>query len=184
MDKIKRTPKWLLIVIIIFSIILAVGVIGVALDDEVSSSLNESNKTTNKKEEKKKSPTYKTDSPFSFDDLEITIGSEVSYTTVKNEFSEHDKKSVVKVPITVKNNKNESHSLNMFYVKYFGTKGTELDDISSYFIDNECIEFAGELMPGASYKKYMYFLYDGNGTYTIQFENFTKKIDFKLDIKK
>ena len=180
MEKIKNMPKWLLIVLIV----LAIGVVGSALSSNNTSSDGGTNETQNKAEEKRKEPTYKVNEPFSFDDLEITIGNEVSYTTIKNEFSEHNKKTVVKVPITVKNNKDESHRLNMFNIKYFGPQGVELDGISTYFDEDNCIEFAGELMPGASYKKYMFFLYDGNGTYTIQFDNYAQKINFKLNIKK
>lgn len=174
----KKMPKWLVIVIII----LGVALIG-ALFGGNNTSNNTSNKTTTKKEEIKKD-SYEVNKPFEFDELEITIGNEISFTTLDNEFSDLNGSDVVKVPITVKNKKDESHQLNMFYLKTFGTQGTQLDDVSSYFMDQDAIEFAGELMPEASYTKYLYFLYDGNGTYVIKFDNYSKKIEFKLDIQK
>ena len=43
--------------------------------------------------------------------------------------------------------KDETHSLNMFYYKGFGSNGTELDTLGYYF-DNS-VEEAGELRSGA-----------------------------------
>lgn len=174
----KGMPKWAIILIVIF----AIGIVGTALnDDDKSSSNNGSNQTVNKTSKENK---YELNKPFKFDDLEITIGNEVNFVTLDNEFSEHNGKDVVKIPITVKNLKDESHQLNMFYIKTFGSSGTELADISSYFSDEDGIEFAGELMPNASYTKYLYFLYDGNGTYVIKLDNYSQKIEIKLDITK
>lgn len=134
---------------------------------------NSSNNSSNKN-------TYGFNETFEFDNLEITIGSDYTTTTVSNQFSEHNGSTVVKVPITVKNLSSETHSLNMFYYSIFGSKGTELDSVSSYFDDS--VDFAGELRNGASYTKYLYFLYDGNGTYAIEFDNFSTKVIVEFNI--
>ena len=100
--------------------------------------------------------------------------------TVTQEEILGDGSTVVKVPITVKNLSSETHSLNMFYYSIFGSKGRELDSVSSYFDDS--VDFAGELRNGASYTKYLYFLYDGNGTYAIEFDNFSTKVIVEFNI--
>lgn len=175
----KKMPTWAIILIVV----LAIGIIGSVLGDDTSSNNNNSNKTINKTQNKQKD-SYETNKPFEFDNLEITISNEISFTTLNNQFSEDNGRDVVKVPITVKNIKDETHNLNMFYLKVFGTNGSELKNVSSYFMQEESVEFAGELMPNASYTKYIYFLYDGDGTYTIKLDNYSKKIELKLDIKK
>ena len=74
-------------------------------------------------------------STFEFDDLEITVGKEISFDTLKNQFSDKDGSTVVRIPLTIKNLKDEEHHLNMFFVKIFGSKGTETDKCDSYFDD-------------------------------------------------
>lgn len=119
---------------------------------------------------------------FTFDDLEVTLGKDISFTKVKNEFSDDNGKDVIKIPITVKNLKSETHSLNMFYFKAFGANGTELNNESAYFDDS--VDFAGELRNGASYTKYLYFLYDADGQYVIEFDDWSTKISVEFDVKK
>ena len=119
---------------------------------------------------------------FTFDDLEITLGKDISFTKLKNEFSEHNGKTVVKLPITVKNVKDETHGLNMFYYKVYGSSGTETKTVTIYF--DEGIDEAGDLRSGASYTKYMYFIYDGDGQYAIEFDNWSSKVTVEFDVKK
>lgn len=126
-------------------------------------------------------------SMFEFDDLEITVGAKdkVSFVKVKNQFSEHNGKDVVKVPVTIKNKKSETHGLNMFYYKYFGSQGTELDSVSAYFSDKKEMGFAGDLRTDASQEAFMYFLYDGDGEYVVEFSDlFSDPVEVKLDVKK
>lgn len=118
---------------------------------------------------------------FTFDDLELTLGN-VSFTSIKNSFSEDNGKTVVKVPITVKNVSSETHSLNMFYYHAFGSQGTQLDNESAYFDDS--VDFAGDLRSGASYTKYLYFLYDGDGDYSIEFDDFETEVTVEFKVKK
>ena len=119
---------------------------------------------------------------FTFDDLEITLGKDLSFTEIKNEYSEDYGKPVVRIPITVKNLKEETHGLNMFYYKAYGANGTKLSNVAIYFDDN--VDFAGDLRTGASYTKYLYFLYDADGKYAIEFDNFSSKVTVEFDVKK
>ena len=120
---------------------------------------------------------------FTFDDLEITLENNISFTKIDNEFSDYNGQDVVRLPITVKNIKDETHSLNMFYYSIYGSKGTQLSTVSSYFDDS--IDFAGDLRSGASYTKNLYFLYDGNGKYAIEFnEVWGPKTTIEFDVTK
>lgn len=119
---------------------------------------------------------------FKFDNLEITIGSDYTFTTVDNKFSDYYQKDIVKIPVTVKNISDETHSLNMFYYSIFGASGAENANPSVYFDDS--IDYAGDLRSGGSYTKYFYVLYDGNGTYAIEFNSFFDEKTVEFEIKK
>lgn len=125
---------------------------------------------------------YSVNKAFTFDELEITISDDYDFDTIDNIYSEYDNQTVIKVPVTVKNLKDETHSLNMFYYSFFGSQGTELDSVASYFDDS--IDFAGDLRKDASYTKYFYILYDGDGTYTIEFDDWTNKISIDIEVTK
>ena len=68
----------------------------------------------------------------------------------------------------------------MFYYDVYGSQGTEVKSLNSYFDEN--IDDAGDLRSGASYTKYIYFLYDGNGKYDIEFDNWSehKVVEFNI----
>ena len=121
--------------------------------------------------------------PITFDDLEISFGDTVTWTAVENQFSDKNGMPVFLVPITVKNVKGETHGLNMFYYAQYGSKGTTLDGVGSYF-DKE-ISYAGKIRPGATLESFMAFLYDGDGDYYVEFSKlFGEKTEVKLPIKR
>lgn len=130
----------------------------------------------------KKDEKYTLGKPFTFDDLEITISNEYTFKKITNKYSDYYGKDVVRVPVTIKNLKNETHNLNMFYYSWYGAQGIQLDSVTHYFDDG--IDEAGNLRTGASYTKYFYFLYDGNGTYTVEFSDWSDKISININIKK
>ena len=70
----------------------------------------------------------------------------------------------------------------MFYYKVYGSSGTEAKTVTVYFDDG--IDEAGDLRSGASYTKNMYFLYDGDGKYAIEFDNWSSKVTVEFDVKK
>ena len=78
-------------------------------DNQNNDSTNQNNSSINE------DSTCSVNKPFKFDDLEITISDKYSFDTIDNEFSEYDNQTVIKLPVTIKNLKDETHSLNMFY---------------------------------------------------------------------
>lgn len=125
---------------------------------------------------------YTLDETFKFDDLEITLGSNITFTKINNKYSDNYNKPVIRMPVTVKNIKSETHGLNMFDYEFYGANGTKVDNASSYFDD--CVDYAGDLRSGASYTKYFYFIYDGDGSYAIEFDDWDNKITVEFNIKK
>ena len=118
-----------------------------------------------------------------FDDLEITFIDDVAWSTIDNEFSDINGAVVFFAPIVVKNMKNETHGLSLFYYTQYGSKGTGLDNVGFYF-DGE-VAFAGDMRPGATQETFMSFLYDGDGDYYVEFsELFGDTVEVKLPIKK
>lgn len=122
---------------------------------------------------------------FTFDNLELTIG-EYSFVEIDNEWSEHYGKTVVKVPVTIKNISNGSHKLNSYYCGLYSPSGIESEDMWILFSDN-LIE-AENLQPNASYTKYFHILYDGDGVYKIVFDNewydFDEKVTVEINVAK
>lgn len=139
-------------------------------DDTVKPSTN--NKKSN----------YTLGDTFEFDGFEITLDKNYSFVTLDNEFSELNGSTVIKLGATIKNVSGETGSLNQFYMSEFGSKGTELDGVDYYF--DESVDAAGDLRDGASYYKYFYILYDGNGKYGIDFDNYSKKITVEFDVNR
>ena len=149
-----------------------------------NASQNEVTANTEKESEEKYEPTqsakaegYTLGDTFKVDNLEITLGKEIKFSSVDNQFSEHHKKPALGIPITVKNLGNETDSLYSY--TFYGSEGTQLDSIGYYFDDS--ISDAGKLRPGASYSKYIYCLYDGDGHYALELgmEDVTVEFDVK-----
>lgn len=182
-DSKKKMPTYLVVIISVVVFIIIVGIIGsISSTDSYDKNdvTNYDGKTTTTTVSKKKVLGF--GDTFIFDDLEITIGSDIIFDTIKNQFSDNNGSTVVGVPITVKNLKEETHSLNMFYYDVFGSSGTEVDTVNSYFKDT--LDFAGELRYNATYTKYTYFLYDGDGTYSIEFNNYSEKVLVEFQVNK
>lgn len=186
----KKSNKNIYIIIAIIVAVIVIGfgiykIIGYILLNKTLNNANEIiNNVSNKTDSKDKKYTLKNEygfnETFEFDGLEITIGSEYEFTTVNNRYSEYNNQVTIKLPITVKNISQETTGLNMFYYDVYGSQGTEVKSLNSYFDEN--IDDAGDLRSGASYTKYIYFLYDGNGKYDIEFDNWSehKVVEFNI----
>ncbi len=186
----KGLPAWAIVLIVLGGVFffIIVGIVGCT--SVLVTSINDSvNETKDKVEDDNpffdnddSDKEYTLGETFKFDGLEITLDTKYSFTKVDNQFSDLDGRTVVRLGATIKNISDEKNRINMFYINYFGSEGTELDSVSAYF-DNS-VEYAGELKPGASYNKYFYFLYDGNGEYEISFDNYSEEVTAEFNITK
>jgi len=166
----QRLIKTLSVVLVILSF----GLMAMASSSSDSTKSKDSEATTT------------TDSGYgqtvTFEGLEMTFGDSIGWDKVDNEFSEHHKKDVVKIPVHVKNVSDDNNSLNFLYVKVFGSKGSETSEVSDYFENG--ILSSGELRPNAEADYYFYLVYDGDGTYYISLENWTDKTELGFKVKK
>lgn len=132
--------------------------------------------------QKKQTGPYELGETFVFDELEITLGKDIPWVTLENEFSDLNGSKVLCIPITVKNISKDTHGLNMFFKKAFGPSGKELEDVASYFMDDD-IDFAGDLRSGASTQSIMHVLYEKDGEYVIEFSKLGKdKVEVKFNL--
>lgn len=162
--------------------VLSVALVGCTEESNNSTDNSNVNENSSNSKEQSSNDNYSLGDTFTFDSLELTLDTTYTFTTVDNEFSDVNGRSVIKLGVNVKNVSSETHSLNMFYYKLFGSQGTELDGVTAYFDDS--VDFAGDLRPEASYKTYFYILYDGDGTYGIDFDNFSEQVSVEFDITK
>lgn len=131
-------------------------------------------------------PTTKTtfgfNEKFVFDNLELTFKSDYLSTSIESMFSEKDGMKVVGVPVLMTNKKNEPHSLNLFYVSYYGPQGTELSNESAYFDEETSVDWGGNILPNATVTRYVYFDYAGDGEYKVVLDDFLSKKTVKFNI--
>ena len=119
---------------------------------------------------------------FEFDGFEITFINELKWAVVSNRFSEHNESDVCGITVIIKNIGSETSSLSTFECTLFGSKGTQLDKVSSYF--NDDVFKIGDMRSGAEGSGYMHFLYDGDGDYYVEFGSRNNKIEVKLPVVK
>lgn len=169
--------KWYFWVIIVIAIFIVIGICGGSKDE------GETNQSESVKVDSGNKKQHNLGEAFTFSGVELTISPKYSITTLSNEFSEDNGKSVVVLPTTVKNVSEEPTTLNMFSYKIYGPQGTETKTVSSYF-QEESVDFGGNLQPNASYTKNLYFLYDGDGTYKIDFGVYSVDATVSIDIAK
>lgn len=142
--------------------------------------VDSNNSETQQVEEQQKEPTF--DVPIILGDFEVTFYSQYSLDKVDNRYSDYYGKEVIRIPVKAKNIGSETQGINSFYLKCFGSKGTELDGISYYFDDS--LETSGELRPGAEISCALYLLYDGDGDYCVLFDDWSNNVEVILPITK
>ena len=177
---------------LVFALIIAVCIFGfVACDEETSNngSNNQENNAANDGDtnnaqsdtnNSKKELSY--GDTFTFDDLEITFEPSYEFVTIENEFNDNFGKDVIKFPFTIKNIKDESHGLNFIYCKAYNPAGTSANTAELYFDDS--FFNAGNMRSGAIQNTFYYIIYEGDGDYFVEFNDFLSKTEIKLPVTK
>lgn len=155
------------------------SLVGCGSEDEANAK-----EKTEQKEEKKEDLSF--GSTVEFEGCEITFNEPAEFIVFDNEFSDLHGSEIVKVPVTVKNVSDEVSGINMFYVKVYGSQGVQVDDVSTYYMEDDMLFTAGtdSLQPGAQINTFFHFVYDGNGEYIIKLEAFDGATNIKLPINK
>jgi hypothetical protein len=172
----KRWWFWTIMVVVTTAIIVSQS----DNSDGSASSANTLAVTSSTPDQKSGELTF--DDTFEFDKLEITLSSDISWTSVDNQFSDHHGKDVIVIPMTIKNISDKSRGLNIFYFKTYGSQGVESPSLDFYFEDS--IPSSGDLRPGAEKTVNLYVLYDGDGDYYVEFEIIRNPVEVRLPIAK
>ena len=72
--------------------------------------------------------------------------------------------------------------MNDYYCGQQTNAGRDFPAINSSHDDT--LSFAGDLRSGAGQTKYLHILYDGDGLYAIEFDNYSEKITVEFNITK
>lgn len=188
----KKASKTLMMIALLYSILSLAGCSNTVSDS--SSKVTDTSSTNSAMESdvqstadssvQSNSETAESDSSDSviFDDFKISIDTERAMNTyvIDNQFSELNGRKVYAVPMMIENTGSETKGINIFYVKAFGSSGTELDSVYAYF--TEAQDFYKEMRPEAKIQTAYYMLDDGSGEYCIVFKNFTEEKELFINI--
>lgn len=119
---------------------------------------------------------------FIFDNLAIKFKDDYEFITVEDEYPEYSGKSILKLPLTITNLSDEDYRLNILYYNVNNSLGTSVKNLNVYFDNN--IDYANRLKSGESYTKYMYFIYENDEKYVVEFKNTDELIKVELPINK
>jgi len=125
---------------------------------------------------------------FEFDDLEITLSSNIGYTKARHAFLDIDRAYVFYIPITIKNIGNSSNILNPFMITLFPPDGISVN----YMLNSIELDLAfnttsiltiDRVQPGVTAEGHLYILYAEDGEYVIEFYNFDgDEVEVKFDV--
>lgn len=118
-----------------------------------------------------------------FDGFEITFLPDINFSEVDNQFSDDNGKPVIVLPVSITNKSGETGILNMFYYTFFTPAGTEANNASAYFMEDD-IMFAGEMRDGATLNSNFHIVYEGDGDYYVEFDKILEDVEVKLPIAK
>ena len=119
---------------------------------------------------------------FTYDGFEITVGDKIVWDKVDNPFADTNGKDVFGIELTVKNVGDSTARLSFMSYTLFGTSGSRLDDINAYF--DKTLDDIGELRSGGAGTGTLYFLYENDGDYYIEFGIFETEYEIKIPVKK
>jgi hypothetical protein len=121
---------------------------------------------------------------FGFDGFNVSIGNELDeFKIVDNQFSEHDGKNIVVLPITVTNVSNDIRLFNSMYMTIYAPDGTQTKHFGILFMADDVFG-VGKMMAGGTATTSIHFEYKGDGDYFIEFNNMNVSGIAKIPVKK
>lgn len=118
---------------------------------------------------------YSLGDSFEFDGFQVTIGSTYSFDSISGT-------DVVVLPISLKNNSDYAKKFNTFYVNYYNSEGLVTSSRGSFFDDS--LEKIGSINSKDTVNTKMYFTYDKDGGYEIEFNKITQQIKVSFVVTK
>ena len=74
-----------------------------------------------------------------FKGLEITFGSDISFSVLDSKYNKHNGSTIIEIPINITNKNEETTFFNRFYLKCFDSTGIEADYITTVYEDADAI---------------------------------------------
>lgn len=105
---------------------------------------------------------------FEFDDLEITIGNNISWGTIDSRWSDLDGETYFYLPVTITNIGDSSNSLGSWAFDIFGPRGIALESIT-WDVEGDDITREPDIRPGVTVSGNLHILFDGDGEYLLEF---------------
>lgn len=152
-----------------------------AKTEKETSSEEEAKKEIEKKEEQVVSKVLK--ETFIFDNLEITLDDDITFTVINEPFKEYDGETVARIPVTLKNMTSEVQGFNSYYMHVYDSMGQELDLVGEYFPDSLEGSYK-KLEPKEQSEFALYILYKRDGVHTWSLNNYIQRNEVKVNLKK
>lgn len=164
--------------------IISLGLIGCTNGNNNNNNGNagNNNSTTTSDNNANSTKKYGLGETFKFDGLEITLDTTYTFVKVENKYSEYSEKPVIKLGANIKNISSKENKLNMLFYTLYGPQGTKTKSVAGYFDVN--VDYSENIAPGATNKTYFYILYDGDGKYSINFNNFEQELTVEFNVTK
>ncbi len=123
---------------------------------------------------------------FMYGNFEIVVGKDYTFDTVNNEFSNDNGKTVIKVPITVKNTGTMENCFAAFDYTLFDPNGEKISDLGLNFKDSVVRAGSEEscLTQNKSFSTNIYVEYTENGSYKIKFKSFSNSAQVSINVSK
>lgn len=153
------------------------------IDTEYKDTDNNDDTSDSKKDDNKE---FSAGEKFMYGNFEIVVGKNYTFDTVNNEFSSDNGKTVVKVPITVKNTGTMEDCFAAFDYTLFDPNGVKISDLGLNFKDSVVRAGSEEscLTQNKSFSTNIYVEYTENGSYKIKFKSFKDSAQVSINISK
>lgn len=180
----KRMTTCMCIMTFLLLIIVSLGfVLGLSyLKDKKELENNSRKENISSNEENTSVKNCKMEETFTFDNLEITLKHNYTFEKLNNIYSIYNDREVVKIPVEIKNLTYKDYSLNLYYYTLYNQIGSPMDEVAAYF--DESLYYALDLKSGMSYTKYLYFIYEGDGSYSVKFKKGKEEVNVEFYIRK
>lgn len=160
-----------------------------------TASINDKKSEESKKEEaKKEEPKKEEPGNYTFGDsfiydsysakMKVSIGNIYSFDTIRNQFSDNNGDTVVRIPVTVENIGDKTGYFYNGHIKAYNSLGNSTGlSIYSYFDDGR--DIYENMRPGAKATGAIYILYSGDGDYYLDIKYVgSDSVELKLPIRK
>ena len=114
-----------------------------------------------------------------YGESQVTLGN-YSFASVANKYSDYYGQTVIKIPVTEVNKGNKAGRLSMYGNYIYKPDGTETQWSVGALFNDSMIKSGGNLQPNATQTTYLYFIYGGNGEYTIDFNSGEAIVKFNV----